>query len=384
VKRGDAIGLHGQWGHVRTMEAWVRTSPGQAIPRRGDWHLYCGSGGWPVDLYPVSGWPVPADSASFLRIETKSALPLAPGDQFVLRESGRGQTIGGGVVLDIAPGERAHGTVGRAARAARLSRRFDALRVDDRASLVVDHVQAHGFIDLGDAIAIGALSVDMASVITGDPRLLSLGRAIVDADQACKWREAAVAAVRRGHAERPLQRAVARDVAARAAMAAGCPAALASLLLVNAVERRELAAEGAGVRLPSHSVQLNRQQSKAADELIELLNGASFAPPDLRAAANAAGAEEIIDELEASGRLLRIGPDLAITPEMLERGHDLLRGAFLRDGPLTASQARDVLDTTRKYVLPLLAHMDRRGLTRRVGDLRIVHDTPQPQNGISR
>ncbi len=35
------------------------------------------------------------------------------------------------------------------------------------------------------------------------------------------------------------------------------------------------------------------------------------------------------------------------------------------------AQIRDALGTTRKYLLPLLAHLDASGYTRRRGDLRI-------------
>jgi selenocysteine-specific elongation factor len=79
-------------------------------------------------------------------------------------------------------------------------------------------------------------------------------------------------------------------------------------------------------------------------------------------------------ELEASGRVVRIALDLAMTSEALDRAHELLLAAYLEDGPLTASRARDVLGTTRKYVLPLLAALDQRGCTRRRGDLRVVLD----------
>ena len=39
---------------------------------------------------------------------------------------------------------------------------------------------------------------------------------------------------------------------------------------------------------------------------------------------------------------------------------------------MTAAEARDVLGTTRKYILPLLEHMDERRITRRVGDERVA------------
>jgi selenocysteine-specific elongation factor len=50
--------------------------------------------------------------------------------------------------------------------------------------------------------------------------------------------------------------------------------------------------------------------------------------------------------------------------------------AYVREhGSMTAAEARDVLGTTRKYILPLLEHMDERRLTRRIGDERVAGPT---------
>ena len=38
-----------------------------------------------------------------MRVHLAAALPLVPGDRFVLRELGRGETVGGGEVLDVDP-----------------------------------------------------------------------------------------------------------------------------------------------------------------------------------------------------------------------------------------------------------------------------------------
>ncbi|MGH7747067.1 MAG: SelB C-terminal domain-containing protein, partial [Candidatus Dormibacteria bacterium] len=40
-------------------------------------------------------------------------------------------------------------------------------------------------------------------------------------------------------------------------------------------------------------------------------------------------------------------------------------------GGITVAQVRDELGTTRKHVLPLLAHLDATGVTRRRGDVRV-------------
>jgi selenocysteine-specific elongation factor len=51
--------------------------------------------------------------------------------------------------------------------------------------------------------------------------------------------------------------------------------------------------------------------------------------------------------------------------------------AYLREHEtLTAAEARDLLGTTRKYVLPLLEHLDERRITRRLGDQRVLGIVP--------
>jgi len=57
----------------------------------------------------------------------------------------------------------------------------------------------------------------------------------------------------------------------------------------------------------------------------------------------------------------------------IEQACDVVR-ALLDEHPdgVTVAQIRDGLGTSRKYVLPLLAHLDGTGRTRRRGDLRIA------------
>ncbi|HEX9991554.1 MAG TPA: SelB C-terminal domain-containing protein, partial [Acidimicrobiales bacterium] len=43
-----------------------------------------------------------------------------------------------------------------------------------------------------------------------------------------------------------------------------------------------------------------------------------------------------------------------------------------RPGGVTVAEVRDALGTTRKHALPLLAHLDATGVTRRRGDLRVA------------
>jgi selenocysteine-specific elongation factor len=68
-----------------------------------------------------------------------------------------------------------------------------------------------------------------------------------------------------------------------------------------------------------------------------------------------------------AGEVLRLADQVVLLP-----GADAMAVARLRDlpQPFTASEARQALGTSRRVVLPLLAHLDRLGATRRLPDDR--------------
>jgi selenocysteine-specific elongation factor len=358
---------------VRTFEAWVRVLPDRSVSNRGDWHLHCGSGEWRVELRVIGAKTIEGGEAGFVRVKLPDPVSVAPGDRVLLRESGRQSTVAGGVVLDVAPSAPARGRLDRRGRLTRLEQRRECLDSGDRMQLIVLSAQTAGFVPGRDIMALGGLGPAKAPG-PSDERLLWLGEAVVDSGQAEQWRAAAVESVRAEHARHPMDRSVAKDVPTRAAVRAGCPPALADRLVTDAVARQELALDGARLRLPSHRVQLNEHQIEAADLLVKLLDSAGFTPPDFASAVAETHAADVVSELEASGRIQRIAPNMVTTAAVLDRAHAALWEAFLEQGALTASQAREVLATTRKYLLPLLAALDQRGCTRRQDDVRVVLD----------
>jgi len=54
-----------------------------------------------------------------------------------------------------------------------------------------------------------------------------------------------------------------------------------------------------------------------------------------------------------------------------EKSIELLKEHFKEKGELTVSDFRSLLNTSRKYALPLLEHFDQIKLTRRVEDRRV-------------
>jgi len=368
VGRGQAVVRDGQWRSTTAFEAWLRVLPDRRVRGAGAWHIHVGSAEQVARIVPLEGREIEGGAHGPVRIELRRAVTIECGDRFVLREVGRGVTAGGGVVLDPAPPRRPRGSRARAVRAAQLRARNDAL--GDAERLLALHVGERGAVGRDDA----------AAAIGGSPAavpgsVLVLGDDYIDREHLQRWIDAMRTALATHHTANPLARAAPRAVADRAVIAARCPQRVVDAVLAWADEHGHVVREAGGVRLPDHSVTLDTAQQRARDDLLAALDATPFAPPNLSAAAQAAGASPaLVGELEAAGRIVRLDADIALTATAFERAGALLRDVAAREGPLTASRARQVLDTSRKFALPLLEELDRRGITRRRGDTRVFTD----------
>jgi selenocysteine-specific elongation factor len=76
-----------------------------------------------------------------------------------------------------------------------------------------------------------------------------------------------------------------------------------------------------------------------------------------------------------AGILIQLAPNVVLRADAPERA---ARELARIPQPFTLSEARQALGTTRRVAVPLLELLDRRGLTRRLGDERRTTDPPGP------
>ncbi|MGH9132896.1 MAG: selenocysteine-specific translation elongation factor, partial [Ilumatobacteraceae bacterium] len=105
IARGDAVVTPDRWRPTQRFDATleVLASLDHEVSRRGAYLAYIGSREVPVKVRVIGTDSVSPGEAGVVRLHLPVALPLLPGDRYVLRESGRDETVGGGEVLDIAP-----------------------------------------------------------------------------------------------------------------------------------------------------------------------------------------------------------------------------------------------------------------------------------------
>jgi selenocysteine-specific elongation factor len=81
---------------------------------------------------------------------------------------------------------------------------------------------------------------------------------------------------------------------------------------------------------------------------------------------------ELARFLEAHDRIVRLGPEYAISAAAFELAREALVAECSSTGEITLARFRDVVGTGRRDAQLLLERFDRDGLTRRVGDRRVL------------
>jgi len=109
IFRGDALIVPDQWLPSTMFDASLTIVPSlqHRVTRRGSYSVYIGSGEFAAKIRLIGTRELQANENGFVRIALQTPIPILPGDRYILRESGRQETIGGGEVLDIAPTLRA-------------------------------------------------------------------------------------------------------------------------------------------------------------------------------------------------------------------------------------------------------------------------------------
>jgi selenocysteine-specific elongation factor len=113
------------------------------------------------------------------------------------------------------------------------------------------------------------------------------------------------------------------------------------------------------------------------DTMITEYYEAAYQPPFLqelrcRTPKNDKRVRELANLAAYRGQLVRVADGLWIHPERWKELTEIVSGAIRERGELTVSEIRTLLNSSRKYVVPLAEYLDAVGITRRVGDRRTL------------
>ncbi|HEY3318107.1 MAG TPA: selenocysteine-specific translation elongation factor [Coriobacteriia bacterium] len=312
--------------------------------------------------------------SGYAQVRLEESLAPRYDDRFIVRSYSPMMTIGGGVVLDVLPPRRTRLKPSeRETIAALAAHDVDAAAVGLLASRDMPMTSAEVAASLGvqRSVVADALNRSALERLKAGSETYFAPAAVLD-----ELVEAIREQLLAFHAENPKATGVAA-LALRDRVRRGLQERVFDAVLALAVERGAAAVERGIVRHPQAAASAVAGEEAAMAALLPLLRAQGLAPvglPELAAEAgvDAQVARRALGKLTAEGKVVRLGGELHFAREALDAAREVLVAYLREHGTLLAKDARDVLGTSRKYVVPLLEWLDAQGVTKRVGDERVL------------
>ncbi len=140
------------------------------------------------------------------------------------------------------------------------------------------------------------------------------------------------------------------------------------------VKRGVLAIENDRARLASFSIRLSREDTEAATEVEIFLGTTKFQTPRLDEMYerfpkyNKERVDRVLGLLVDKGSVISLKDGVYFHKDTIEEAKRIIGGEIRAKGPIEVGQVRDLLNTSRKYLIPLLDHLNDVGYLARTGN----------------
>ena len=354
--RGSCVVVESDgWTASPLLDVGLRWLPdvGSALRSRRRLQTFLGTAEVGATCVLLEGDALEPGRRAYAQLRLDRPVPAARGDRLVLR-SAASRTVGGADVIDPSPARHGRGS-GAAERLAALER-------GDPLELAGLRLAEAGPAGLAPGALPEPLLEEAGAVILPGGWALSAGRA-------ASARQAALGAVGDGAS------------AAAVAAASGLVGGVADALVEALVEEGAVHRHGARLRPPEAASAAQDPVARSVAEALAAFGLRGPTPASLaeRTGLEPAAVERALMALREGGQAVEAG-DLWLDAPAAARARESAARA-LADGPMTIGELRDLWGVGRRHALALAAHLDRSGLTRRVGDRRVLRRGAQPAGG---
>ncbi|MEW6567410.1 MAG: selenocysteine-specific translation elongation factor [Chloroflexota bacterium] len=375
LERGDVVVRPGTYRPTLLLDVRFRLLPQASAPLRHDQQvkIFIGAAQCLGRVRLLGADELAPGEDAWLQLVVRKPVVADRGDHFILRRPSPGETLGGGQVVEAHPSG--------------LYRRRDAAVIDrlerqlrgTPGDVLQQTLAAAGPVPLDEAVRRSGLDAEAArqaiAELLEDHRLVVLGGdaptpewAVLVMDGA-SW-QALLARLRSAlstyHDAYPLRLGMPREeLKNRLELESKAFVATVRRAVAEDVVREY----GPRLQLPDRPVRLTARQQVEVEELLKRFRQAPYATPSVKECAAAVG-EDVLDYLIESEQLVRLSEDVVLESQTYQDVVKQIRQLILERGSITVAEVRDRFQTSRKYALALMEHLDAVGVTVRDGDAR--------------
>jgi selenocysteine-specific elongation factor len=377
LKRGDVVAHPGNYRPSRRLDVSFRLLPEayQPLAHNDEVKLFLGSSELLARVRLLGVEQLEPGEEGWLQLELREPAVATRGDRYILRRPSPGETLGGGIVVDAHP-------KGRHKRfTSSLIPTLEALARGSPDEILLQALSGLGAAPLREVVSRTSLDFNAAKLAIAE--LAASGKLVSmeDRDQPLSFDSDALVAsqayweqlsgrvleeVSNYHLGFPLRRGMPRE---ELKSRLKTNARLFNALLRRLVTRGDLEEAGPLVLKQGHRISFSAQQERAVQGMLARFAANPYNPPSVKEAQTGLG-EELYTALLEQGLLVGVSAEVVFRREDYDRMIAEIRRMIQQQGPVTAAQVRDHFNTSRRYVLALLEHLDSIGITVRQGDFR--------------
>ena len=369
IARGEVMASPGWLRPTQAVDARVRLVDEAPRSVRHNlpvtFHAYTGES--PATLRFLEEEELAPGHEAWAQLRLRDPLALVREDRFIIRSSD--STLGGGVVVDVRAQRhrRRHApTIHRLEVLARGSAAAQLIQMlESQEPATVGSIARSANLPEQEAITLAQTAVEEGTLISLDPPDASAVSASSLLYTLASWSRLSTQAQRllaSFHRQYPLRGGMSREEL-RSRM--GLTGSTGSHTFQHLARTGAFVEEAGLVRLAGHQVATTHEQRRQMDAFVQALERDPFDPPPQLD-------PSLLHLLLEEGRVEKASNEVMFATTVYQDMVDAVVRHLKAQGKVTVAQARDILDTSRKYALALLEHMDEQHITRRVGDERTL------------
>ena len=372
IERGNVITMESA-EPITTFDVFLTRSPRlqHSIPIKSgaSAYVYHGTTRALAKIILLNQQSLAAGESGFAQMRLSAPLLAFVGDRFVVRAASEQHTIAGGVILNVDPKPN-ESPEHRALVAAR------AANPDDVDLAVWSELARAGLVQTSKLLQWSRFSA--AEIQNVLQRLNKHGDIFLHGDIAAKmltWRELrdrATNLIDAAHKANPERRGLElNDLRAQLnTLSSEVFDAMIVDLCANGFTRA-----GSTIARGSHRAALPAQLQSAVDKIRAALGGKPFDPPSRKDLAPDGHHQQALRFLIEQSEVVDISEEIVVLRESVDQMRTAVSEFISANGPATASQLREKIGTSRRVIIPFLEYLDRKGVTRRNGDQRVLTRT---------
>ncbi len=378
IVRGNTVALPGYFEPQEWYVCRLQLLPHLKVPLKNGARVRFHTGMSDVNatVYLSQGDRLAAGESGIVQVRLADPIVAGPGDGFIVRSLSPVQTMGGGIVVE--------GTARRLKRRStdRMSKLADrAAAIGDDTRFVECHIRTAEGLTVGESdlsVRTKLLPVELKQILSDlvhrNSVLMSEPGIYVHRSSAEKMGTQLVAILDEYHRQTPRSTGISPDELQKAL---AIDRAVLDLLIDSLKKDGRLIERHQRLALPAHQEALSDEDRQQSEAIEESFRKSGFRPPDATELVETTSLsvdriKGVIGMLVEHERLVQVDRDLFFHREAVDRARSILVDTLQKEGRLESVRFKYLLDTSRKFAIPLLDYFDRIGVTRQVNHTRYL------------